>query len=177
MKESWEKYLLKLGYNHLGVMFHDIKKSSSFRVLMRTSQEMIQFGLPIKCLEAVLVATFLTNGCRNLDRIRERFLSEEMAPLIFFWKFKNSHCFQVRVPKECLSTHCPRLPAQGNMGSSGTLSERRPDAQASEVRVAQRSSERLFRLVRQKYVRIPLCIDSKFSTYYHTDRRTYGSKD
>ncbi|KAI8915850.1 Vasohibin-domain-containing protein [Gorgonomyces haynaldii] len=69
-----EKYIGQMHYNHLGQPFHTIKKTSSVRSLMQKAQEMIRDALPIKCLEAVVIAMFLTMKM-DIDRITVSFKS------------------------------------------------------------------------------------------------------
>ncbi|KAI8587785.1 vasohibin-2 [Geranomyces variabilis] len=71
-----QTYIDKLGYNHLGTTFFEIRKTASVRSLMRTAQEMISFALPIKCLEAVVLATYLTAPLVDVERIPCSFKSE-----------------------------------------------------------------------------------------------------
>ncbi|KAJ3156780.1 Tubulinyl-Tyr carboxypeptidase 2 [Geranomyces michiganensis] len=71
-----QTYIDKLGYNHLGTTFFEIRKSASVRSLMRTAQEMVSFALPIKCLEAVVLATYLTAPLVDVERIPCSFKSE-----------------------------------------------------------------------------------------------------
>ncbi|TPX61938.1 hypothetical protein PhCBS80983_g00857 [Powellomyces hirtus] len=56
--------------------FFEIRKSASVRSLMKTAQEMIVYGLPIKCLEAVVLATYLTAPMMDIERIPCSFKSE-----------------------------------------------------------------------------------------------------
>ncbi|KAJ3199390.1 Tubulinyl-Tyr carboxypeptidase 1 [Entophlyctis luteolus] len=70
-----QKYLLALSYNHLGSIFQ-VRKCVSFKSLMKIGQDICRFGLPIKCLEAVVVATYLTNSFWGLDRYAMSFKSQ-----------------------------------------------------------------------------------------------------
>ncbi|KAI8914732.1 Vasohibin-domain-containing protein [Powellomyces hirtus] len=74
--KSVQTYIDRLGYNHLGTTFFEIRKSASVRSLMKTAQEMIVYGLPIKCLEAVVLATYLTAPMMDIERIPCSFKSE-----------------------------------------------------------------------------------------------------
>ncbi|KAI8612858.1 Vasohibin-domain-containing protein [Chytriomyces sp. MP71] len=62
-----QAYITHLGYNHFGSLFR-IRKGATGRELMKVAAEILKYGLPIKCLEAVVVATFLTNDLLELDR-------------------------------------------------------------------------------------------------------------
>jgi hypothetical protein len=69
-------YLEQLSYNHLGHQFFEVKKTYSLRRLHLLAREMINEGMPIKCLEAVVVAMHLTNSCADLDRFVLGFKSQ-----------------------------------------------------------------------------------------------------
>ncbi|TPX68872.1 hypothetical protein SpCBS45565_g02822 [Spizellomyces sp. 'palustris'] len=71
-----QTYLNRLEYNHLGTPFFIIRKSASVRSLMRTAQEIVRYGLPIKCLEAAVVGMLLTAGIDGIDRITCSFKSQ-----------------------------------------------------------------------------------------------------
>ena len=64
-----QKYISQLGYNHLGDAFFDVTKSAGASRIMVLAKDIIHQSLPIKCLEAVVVATYLTMGVHALERI------------------------------------------------------------------------------------------------------------
>lgn len=64
-----ETYICRLGYNHLGTTFFEIRKYASIRSLGQTAQRMVEHGLPIKCLEATVLALYLTAPIAEIDRI------------------------------------------------------------------------------------------------------------
>ncbi|KAJ3258697.1 Tubulinyl-Tyr carboxypeptidase 1 [Chytriomyces hyalinus] len=64
---SIQKYLDFLGYNHFGSLFQ-IRKGATGKHLMNLAAEIVRFGLPIKCLEAVVVAVYLSNDILEVDR-------------------------------------------------------------------------------------------------------------
>ena len=68
-----QRYLNRLQYNHTGMQFFNIKKNRSINRLYDTAKEMIQFSLPIKCLEAVVLSLYLTADMRNVSRFTIRF--------------------------------------------------------------------------------------------------------
>ncbi|KAI8826868.1 Vasohibin-domain-containing protein [Fimicolochytrium jonesii] len=80
-----QMYIEKLGYCHLGTTFHEIRKTASTRNLFRQAQDIIAAGLPIKCLEAVVVAAYLTasnnpvSSTADIDRIPCSFKSRHGA--------------------------------------------------------------------------------------------------
>ncbi|KAJ1563615.1 Tubulinyl-Tyr carboxypeptidase 1, partial [Cladochytrium tenue] len=51
-----ESYLDALGYNHVGAPFFKVNKAACVRDLADVAAGMVKFGLPIKCLEAVVLA-------------------------------------------------------------------------------------------------------------------------
>lgn len=64
-----QNYIKSLEYNYLGDAFFVVRKSMSVRTLCKLSKEMIDHGLPIKCLEAVVIGLHLTMGL-DIERIR-----------------------------------------------------------------------------------------------------------
>ncbi|KAJ3181702.1 Tubulinyl-Tyr carboxypeptidase 2 [Geranomyces variabilis] len=81
--------------------FFEIRKTASVRSLMRTAQEMVSFALPIKCLEAVVLATYLTAPLVEVERIHGHRLRKIKLGLPithdttsnerFTWKFLSLH--------------------------------------------------------------------------------------
>ncbi|XP_032441528.1 tubulinyl-Tyr carboxypeptidase 2 [Xiphophorus hellerii] len=100
-----QNYMKALQYNHTGTQFFEIKKSRPLCGLMETAREMIRESLPIKCLEAVILGVYLTNGLASLERF----------PISFKTQFLG-HCFHHVV----LGVYC-----NGRYGSLGM--SRRPD--------------------------------------------------
>ncbi|XP_054879963.1 tubulinyl-Tyr carboxypeptidase 2 isoform X2 [Poeciliopsis prolifica] len=100
-----QNYMKALQYNHTGTQFFEIKKSRPLCGLMETAREMIRESLPIKCLEAVILGVYLTNGLTSLERF----------PISFKTQF-SGHCFHHVV----LGVYC-----NGRYGSLGM--SRRPD--------------------------------------------------
>ncbi|CAL8314282.1 unnamed protein product [Lota lota] len=99
-----QNYMKTLQYNHTGTQFFEIKKSRPLCGLMETAREMIRESLPIKCLEAVILGIYLTNGLTSLERF----------PISFKTQF-SGHCFHHVV----LGVYC-----NGRYGSLG-MSRRR----------------------------------------------------
>ncbi|KAJ0026532.1 hypothetical protein NQD34_017532 [Periophthalmus magnuspinnatus] len=94
-----QNYMKALQYNHTGTQFFEIKKSRPLCGLMETAREMIRESLPIKCLEAVILGVYLTNGLTSLERF----------PISFKTQF-SGHCFHHVV----LGVYC-----NGRYGSLG----------------------------------------------------------
>lgn len=64
-----ERYFANYPYNYLGVPLYTVSKRSSLCQLMKLAASIISSALPIKCLEAVVVALHLT--CKlDLERVR-----------------------------------------------------------------------------------------------------------
>lgn len=94
-----QNFMKALQYNHTGTQFFEIKKSRPLCGLMETAREMIRESLPIKCLEAVILGIYLTNGLTSLERF----------PISFKTQF-SGHCFHHVV----LGVYC-----NGRYGSLG----------------------------------------------------------
>ena len=65
---SIQNYINTLSYNHTGTQLFEIRKSGPLARLMEKAKEMLKEGLPIKCLEAVILAIYLTNNLSNVER-------------------------------------------------------------------------------------------------------------
>ncbi|XP_055495739.1 tubulinyl-Tyr carboxypeptidase 2 [Leucoraja erinacea] len=63
-----QSYMKLLQYNHTGTQFFEIKKIRPLSWLMDTAREMTRESLPIKCLEAVILGIYLTNGLGIVER-------------------------------------------------------------------------------------------------------------
>lgn len=68
-------YFNALQYNHIGTQLFDISKTSGFSRLMDKAKFMIRCSLPIKCLEAVIIAMYLTSFIPKLTRFPITFKS------------------------------------------------------------------------------------------------------
>ncbi|XP_071834969.1 tubulinyl-Tyr carboxypeptidase 1-like [Apostichopus japonicus] len=66
--QSIQHYMSQLQYNHTGMQFFEIKKTRPLAGLLEVAKDMIRESLPIKCLEAVILGIYLTNGTSNLHR-------------------------------------------------------------------------------------------------------------
>ncbi|XP_051908153.1 tubulinyl-Tyr carboxypeptidase 2 [Hippocampus zosterae] len=94
-----QNFMKALQYNHTGTQFFEIKKNRPLCGLMETAREMVRESLPIKCLEAVILGIYLTNGLTSLERF----------PISFKTQF-SGHCFHHVV----LGVYC-----NGRYGSLG----------------------------------------------------------
>ncbi|XP_069787425.1 tubulinyl-Tyr carboxypeptidase 2 [Narcine bancroftii] len=63
-----QSYMKLLQYNHTGTQFFEIKKIRPLSWLMDTARDMTRESLPIKCLEAVILGIYLTNGLPVIER-------------------------------------------------------------------------------------------------------------
>ena len=70
-----QQYIEHFTYNHTGSQFFDINKDRPYVRLMETAAEIVREALPIRCLEATLVAMHVTTGVRDLDRFPISFKS------------------------------------------------------------------------------------------------------
>ena len=100
---SVQTYIEKLQYNFTGVNYFDIRKNRPMtyatwlelrssrtsagllltrlslaldRRILETAREITRQALPIKCVEAVFLATYLTQGLRELERVPVSFKSQ-----------------------------------------------------------------------------------------------------
>lgn len=77
--ERIQQYMSDLEYNHTGTQFFEIRKNRPVTGLMECAKEMIREALPIKCLEAVILGIFLTNGIVGVERFPISFKSVFMG--------------------------------------------------------------------------------------------------
>ena len=70
-----QSYIEKLSYNFTGVNYFDVRKQRPLGRILETAREITRQALPIKCVEAVFVATYLTQGLKDLERIPISFKS------------------------------------------------------------------------------------------------------
>ncbi|MBN3297576.1 VASH2 protein, partial [Amia calva] len=66
--QAIQNYMKLLQYNHTGTQFFEIRKTRPLSGLMETAREMTRESLPIKCLEAVILGIYLTNGLTSVER-------------------------------------------------------------------------------------------------------------
>ncbi|XP_052269429.1 tubulinyl-Tyr carboxypeptidase 1-like [Dreissena polymorpha] len=79
--EKIQNYMNTLQYNHTGTQFFEIKKARPISGLMEVAKDMIRESLPIKCLEAIILGVFLTNGMLGMERF----------PVSFKTKFNDNY--------------------------------------------------------------------------------------
>eukprot|EP00899_Mesostigma_viride_P009676 jgi/Mesvir1/1870/Mv22906-RA.3 len=63
-----KQYICAFQYNHTGKQYFNVRKNRSLAKIMDTSKQVVRDALPIKCIEAVFLALFLTAGMEELDR-------------------------------------------------------------------------------------------------------------
>ncbi|XP_062981644.1 tubulinyl-Tyr carboxypeptidase 2 [Elgaria multicarinata webbii] len=73
--QAIQNYMKMLQYNHTGTQFFEIRKSRPLSGLMESAREMTRESLPIKCLEAVILGIYLTNGQPSVERFPISFKS------------------------------------------------------------------------------------------------------
>jgi len=71
-----QAYIEKLSYNFTGVNYFDVRKHRPLGRILETGREVTRQALPIKCVEAVFVAAYLTQGLKELERIPFSFRSQ-----------------------------------------------------------------------------------------------------
>ena len=71
-----QAYIEKLSYNFTGVDYFDVRKHRAVGRILDTGREVTKKALPIKCVEAVFVATYLTQGLKELERVPFSFRSK-----------------------------------------------------------------------------------------------------
>lgn len=71
-----QQYIKRLSYNHTGTQFFETRPNSSLLTLMEAAKAMVREALPIKCMEAVVLCIYLTNGVPGLGRFTINFKSE-----------------------------------------------------------------------------------------------------
>ncbi|XP_076873398.1 tubulinyl-Tyr carboxypeptidase 2 isoform X2 [Brachyhypopomus gauderio] len=86
-----QNYMKNLQYNHTGTQFFEIRKTRPLCGLMETAREMIRESLPIKCLEAVILGIYLTNGLASVERF----------PISFRTQFSGHHFHHVVLGLYC----------------------------------------------------------------------------
>lgn len=75
-----QKYISELQYDYTGLQFFEIKKGRPLCRLMDVAKSIIRESLPIKCLEAVVLAIYLTSDLPSVQRF----------PLAFKTTFENN---------------------------------------------------------------------------------------
>ena len=73
--QAVQSYIEKLSYNFTGVNYFDVRKQRPMGRIMETARDITRQALPIKCVEAVFLATYLTQGLRDLERVAVSFKS------------------------------------------------------------------------------------------------------
>lgn len=71
-----QAYIEKLSYNFTGVNYFDVRKHRPMGRILETGREITRQALPIKCVEAVFVGAYLTQGLKELERIPFSFRSQ-----------------------------------------------------------------------------------------------------
>ncbi|CAF0962329.1 unnamed protein product [Adineta ricciae] len=68
-----QTYIQRLEYNYTGMQFFEINTNRPISGLMDAARHMMTEALPIKCLEAFLIAVYLTTGMIGVDRFNISF--------------------------------------------------------------------------------------------------------
>jgi hypothetical protein len=95
-----QKYIYAFEYNHTHQNFFNVNKERPYGVIMAASREITRECLPIKCMEAVMLALLLTNSVpsHQLLRVPLRFKSKldghtfrHIVPIFFFLSIRLFH--------------------------------------------------------------------------------------
>lgn len=78
-----QRYISSLTYNLVGFQLFYIDKRAPLMSLLKVAKDMIQLSMPIKCLEAVILAIHLTNEVPSMDRFTLTFKSQQNG-LIYY---------------------------------------------------------------------------------------------
>lgn len=70
-----QNFMNELQYNYTGTQFFPIDKFKTFSQLMKVAKEILDVSLPIKCLEAIVLAIYLTNSFDDIQRFTIGFVS------------------------------------------------------------------------------------------------------
>eukprot|EP00466_Bigelowiella_natans_P011831 jgi/Bigna1/141420/aug1.62_g16128 len=73
--EALQKYINSFKYNHIGKEYFNPDKRVPLLRVMNCAKTIIKESLPIKCLEATMLAIYLTRDIANLSRVPLRFAS------------------------------------------------------------------------------------------------------
>ncbi len=71
-----QNFISKLEYNHTNENYFNLSKARPYSRVMDTAKQIIRDCLPIKCLEAVFLGLYLTNGMDDIERIPISFKSQ-----------------------------------------------------------------------------------------------------
>jgi len=74
--QAVQSYIEKLSYNFTGVNYFDVRKQRPLGRILETARDVTRQALPIKCVEAVFLGTYLTQGLRDLERVPVSFKSQ-----------------------------------------------------------------------------------------------------
>lgn len=91
-----QAYIEKLSYNFTGVNYFDVRKHRPMGRILETGREITRQALPIKCVEAVFVGAYLTQGLKELERVPLSFRSRSA-------RGAAKSCTAVRVIHGCIT--------------------------------------------------------------------------
>jgi hypothetical protein len=106
-----QRVISKLGYNYFPRPFFIVKKGASIRSLCHLAKSMTILGLPIKCLEAVVLGAYLTSSRPDLTRITVSFKSKVVLPGV-----------QNGEPQEPVKAAQSNVPTKGKLTQRGNVS-------------------------------------------------------
>ncbi|CAL8079850.1 unnamed protein product [Calicophoron daubneyi] len=74
--ERIQSFINQFKYNYTGLQFFEVNRKATLTRLSDLAKLMVQAPLPIKCLEATVLALYLTQGQKDLKRFTIGFMSE-----------------------------------------------------------------------------------------------------
>ena len=102
-----------LQYNHTGMEFFRVDKRRAYRALMETARQILAEALPIKCLEAVVLGAYLTNGWLTGSRTQSTLHLPASASTVDRFPLVFESCCQGNTYKHIiLVVHYLKKPAQ-----------------------------------------------------------------
>ena len=73
---AYQDFIASLRYNHVPGYHYNVRKRRPFHQLMATARDVMAKGLPIKCIEAAMLAMYLTCSCKAWHRYAVGFKSK-----------------------------------------------------------------------------------------------------
>lgn len=70
-----QEFIYQFEYNHTDANYFNVAKDRPYMSILSSAKEIMKEALPIKCMEAVMLALHLTNNVAGLVRVPLRFKS------------------------------------------------------------------------------------------------------
>lgn len=141
-----QKYIESFEYNYTGKPFLQMKKSRGSSHIQLCAKQIINAALPIQCVEAVFLGTFLSSTLKRVDRI----------PLSFKSKFKDGvhrHIvLAVRLQEEGNKWGCLGISRRKNLMYKSV----KYDNLSALIKDFEKSYEEVFHKLLTVYIGLPL---------------------